>query len=90
MARADLDVEVPSGDSKKGAKLFKAKCNQCHTIEEGGNAKQGPPHWGVFGKQSGATEGLAYSEANKQSGISWSETFQKSFVFLDSTCSSTW
>merc|ERR1712157_283626 len=30
-----------------GAKLFKAKCAQCHTIEKGGNAKHGPPLYGV-------------------------------------------
>ena len=73
MSRAEPDVTIPEGDAKKGAKLFKAKCFQCHTIEEGGNTKQGPPLWGVFGKQSGTTEGFAYSEANKGSGIVWSE-----------------
>ena len=73
MARADPDVVVPDGDAKKGAKLFKAKCYQCHTIEAGGNSKQGPPLWGVFGRQSGTSEGFAFSEANKASGITWSD-----------------
>jgi len=72
-ARPEPEVEVPEGDKKKGAKLFKAKCYQCHTIEEGGNAKQGPPLWGIFGRQSGTYDGFAYSEANKGSGITWSE-----------------
>merc|ERR1712241_1202033 len=67
------DVEVPEGDEKKGAKLFKAKCAQCHTIEKGGNAKQGPPLWGIMGRQSGTYDGFAYSEANKASGIIWSD-----------------
>merc|ERR1712151_1104620 len=61
--------EVPAGDEKKGAKLFKAKFAQCHTIEKGGNAKQGPPLWGIMGRQSGTYDGFAYSEANKSSGI---------------------
>merc|ERR1711907_216043 len=73
MSRPDPEVEVPDGDVKKGAKLFKAKCYQCHTIEEGGNSKQGPPLWGVFGRQSGIVEGFGFSEANKQSGIVWSD-----------------
>eukprot|EP00929_Paragymnodinium_shiwhaense_P046139 TRINITY_DN234_c1_g1_i6.p3 TRINITY_DN234_c1_g1~~TRINITY_DN234_c1_g1_i6.p3 ORF type:complete len:115 (+),score=48.91 TRINITY_DN234_c1_g1_i6:64-408(+) len=73
MGIAEPDVEVPAGDVKKGAKLFKAKCYQCHTIEKGGNAKQGPPLFGIFGKQSGTTDGFNYSDANKSSGIVWSD-----------------
>nr|ADV91182.1 mitochondrial cytochrome c-like protein 2 [Karlodinium veneficum] len=72
MSRAEPDVEVPDGDVKKGAKLFKAKCYQCHTIEAGGNAKQGPPLWGIMGRASGTYDGFAYSDANKNSGITWS------------------
>merc|ERR1712224_186122 len=64
---------IPEGDVKKGAKLFKAKCAQCHTIEEGGNVKQGPPLWGIYGKASGTADGFTFSEANKGSGIVWSE-----------------
>ena len=67
------DVEVPSGDTKKGAKLFKAKCAQCHTIEQGGNTKQGPPLWGLMGRTSGTWDGFAYSEANKNAAIVWSD-----------------
>ena len=72
-SRAEPDVDIPAGDVKKGAKLFKAKCFQCHTIEQGGNCKQGPPLFGIFGKVSGTNEGFSYSEANKSSGITWSE-----------------
>ena len=67
------DVEVPAGDSKKGAKLFKAKCAQCHTIEQGGLTKQGPPLWGLIGRTSGTCDGFAYSEANKNAAIVWSD-----------------
>eukprot|EP00972_Heterocapsa_arctica_P058054 8564360-Heterocapsa_arctica.AAC.1 len=69
MPIAEPQIEVPEGDVKKGAKLFKAKCAQCHTVEKGGLVKQGPPLWGIMGRQSGITEGFAYSEANKSSGI---------------------
>jgi cytochrome c len=72
-ARPEPDVEVPTGDAKKGAKLYKAKCFQCHTIEQGGLTKQGPPLFDIFGKQSGTSEGFSYSDANKSSGITWSE-----------------
>merc|ERR1712072_346885 len=72
--RPEPDVEVPAGDAKKGAKLFKAKCAQCHTCEPNGNNKQGPALHGVFGRASGTVDGFPYSEANQNSGIVWSSS----------------
>ena len=56
-------VSVSTGDAKKGAQLFKSKCLQCHSTEEGRVSTQGPP---LFGHGS--------LEANNISGIVWSET----------------
>ena len=73
-------VREMSGDSRKGAKLFKAKCAQCHSIEKNGAAKQGPPLWGILGRLSGTGEFGAYSDALKNSTIKWDKETLDSFL----------
>ncbi|PWN36488.1 cytochrome c [Meira miltonrushii] len=58
------------GDAKKGAGLFKTRCAQCHSCEEGKNMV-GPSLHGLFGRHTGQVEGYSYSSANKQKGIEW-------------------
>ncbi|PGG97738.1 cytochrome c [Blastomyces parvus] len=61
------------GDAAKGAGLFKTRCAQCHTLEEGGANKIGPNLHGLFGRKSGQVEGYSYTDANKQKGVVWDE-----------------
>lgn len=62
-----------TGDSKKGANLFKTRCAQCHTLKEGEGNKVGPALHGLFGRKSGQVDGFSYTDANKQKGVTWEE-----------------
>ncbi|ODQ67919.1 cytochrome c [Nadsonia fulvescens var. elongata DSM 6958] len=61
------------GSAKKGATLFKTRCLQCHTTEEGGPNKVGPNLHGMIGRKSGLAEGFSYTDANKKKGVLWTE-----------------
>jgi cytochrome c len=49
------------------------KCLACHAIGEGAKNKVGPELNGIDGRKSGTAEGYSYSEANKNSGITWNK-----------------
>ena len=59
--------------SINGAKIFKTKCSQCHTIDEGGNNKQGPNLYGIYNKLCASNNSYSYSSAMKKKEIIWDE-----------------
>ena len=56
------------------------KCLACHAIGDGAKNKVGPELNGLDGRKSGTAEGYSYSDANKNSGITWSEAQFKEYI----------
>ena len=48
-------------------------CMACHSIGEGAKNKVGPELNGIDGRHSGTADGYSYSDANKNSGITWNK-----------------
>jgi cytochrome c len=55
-----------------GQKAFKQQCGLCHDTAAGKN-RVGPSLFGVVGRKSGAVDGFHYSDANKNSGLTWDQ-----------------
>jgi cytochrome c len=67
-----LTVVAQAQDLAAGETSFK-KCLACHAVGEGARNKVGPALNGLDGRQSGTVEGFSYSDANKNSGITWNK-----------------
>jgi cytochrome c len=66
-------------DAAAGEKVF-SKCKICHQIGEGAKNMVGPVLNGVVGRPAGSYEGYHYSDANKNSGITWDEAALKEYL----------
>src|SRR5471030_3492007 len=56
------------------------KCLACHAIGEGAKNKVGPELNGLDGRKSGTAPDYSYSDANKNSGITWNEAEFKEYI----------
>ena len=56
------------------------KCMACHAIGAGARNKVGPELNGLDGRKSGTAPDYSYSDANKNSGITWNETQFKDYI----------
>ena len=61
-----------NGDAVAGASIFKV-CKACHQIGESAKNFVGPVLNGVVGRRAGTYPGYNYSEANKNSGLTWDD-----------------
>ena len=73
-AGAALAQDVAAGENS-----FR-KCAPCHNIGPDATNKVGPELNGLDGRKSGTVAGFSYSDANKGSGITWSEAIFKEYI----------
>jgi cytochrome c len=66
-------------DVAKGQQAF-AVCRACHQIGEDAQNMLGPELNGLDGRKAGSVPDYAYSEANKKSGIVWTEATFKQYI----------
>jgi cytochrome c len=66
-------------DAAAGKTSFN-KCLACHAIGADANNKVGPELNGLDGRKSGTAADYNYSDANKNSGITWNEAQFKEYI----------
>jgi cytochrome c len=66
-------------DAAAGEKVF-VPCRACHQIGETAKNAVGPVLNGIIGRKAGTYPGYSYSEANKNSGITWDEETFTSYI----------
>jgi cytochrome c len=79
LAAASFAAPASAQDAAAGKTVFN-KCLPCHSIGEGAKNKVGPELNGLDGRKSGTVPGYSYSDANKNSGITWNEKEFKEYI----------
>jgi cytochrome c len=79
MAVVGFTGHAMAQDVEAGEKVF-TKCRACHQIGETAKNSVGPNLNGLIGRHSGSVEGYNYSEANKNSGLTWDEATFKEYI----------
>jgi cytochrome c len=68
-----------TGNAENGEKVF-LQCKSCHVRDPGVN-RIGPSLAGIVGRAAGTVDGFTYTDANKNSGITWSP--EKLYQYLE-------
>jgi cytochrome c len=81
---ASIGLAVPASaaraqDAAAGEHVF-VKCRACHQVGETARNMIGPSLNGVVGRPAGTFPGYSYSDANKNSGLTWDEATLKDYL----------
>lgn len=66
-------------DAAAGEKIF-AVCKACHQVGETAKNAVGPVLNGIIGRKAGTYAGYAYSDVNKNSGLTWDEPTFREYI----------
>ena len=66
-------------DAAAGEKVFLV-CKVCHQVGDSAKNAVGPVLNGLFGRKAGTVAGYSYSNANKNSGITWDEATFSEYI----------
>jgi cytochrome c len=70
MAGGNVLLTGQTHPSKNGDDLFERRCSGCHALDRD---KEGPRLGGVYGRKAGSVDSFSYSDALKNSNITWNE-----------------
>ena len=65
-----LSIAGPAQGTGNGKELFEKRCGGCHALDRD---KEGPRLRGVYGRVAGSVGSFKYSDALKQSKITWTD-----------------
>ncbi len=71
--------EATAQDAAAGEKVF-AVCKACHQIGENAKNAVGPVLNGIIGRKAGSVAAYSYSDANRNSGITWDEATFREYI----------
>jgi cytochrome c len=72
-------AQAHAADAAAGEKVF-MPCKACHRIGEGAKNSIGPVLNGVIGRKAGIYPEYNYSDANKNSGLTWDEATFREYI----------
>ncbi len=79
LAAVSFATSAYAQDVAAGEKSFN-KCRACHQVGETAKNTVGPVLNGLFGRKSGTIEGYNYTDANKNSGITWDDAVFAEYI----------
>ncbi|RRW49751.1 MULTISPECIES: c-type cytochrome [Pseudomonas] len=68
------------GDPEAGAEIFPRLCGGCHQVGESARSGFGPQLNGIIGRAAGTSANYVYSDAMKNSGITWDRATLKAYL----------